>query len=193
MVRRRVGREEPGDVDQDLGPPADPTAVARTILLSRLTGQARSRDELARALAAKNVPEDVAVGVLDRFEEVGLINDQAFAEAWVESRQSTRGLSRRALAVELHQKGIADDLIRDTVSAIDSDHERALARRIVDRKLASTRRLDGATRFRRLAASLARKGYPAGLCTAVVREALAAEGSDDGCRPDNDDGFGDTP
>jgi regulatory protein len=178
MARRRSAREEPEDADRDLGPPADPAAVARTILLAKLTGQARSREELARALDAKDVPADVARTVLDRFEEVGLVDDQAFAEAWVESRQASRGLSRRALAVELRRKGIADDLIQETVSAIDPERERAIARGIVDRKLAGTRRLDAATRFRRLASALARKGYPPGLCTAVVREALAAESDD---------------
>jgi regulatory protein len=178
MARRRSAREEPVDADRDLGPPADPAAVARTILLAKLTGQARSRDELARALDAKAVPVDVARTVLDRFEDVGLIDDQAFAEAWVESRQASRGLSRRALAVELRRKGIADELIQETVSAIDPDRERAIARGIVDRKLAGTRRLDEATRFRRLASALARKGYPPGLCTAVVREALADESID---------------
>jgi regulatory protein len=142
-----------------------------------LTGQARSRDELARTLDAKNVPLDAANAVLDRFTEVGLIDDQAFAQAWVEARQSTRGLSRRALTVELRKKGIADELIHETVSAIDTDQERALARGLVDRKLAGTRRLDRATRFRRLASMLARKGYPPGLCAAVVTEAIAAEQS----------------
>jgi regulatory protein len=175
MARRRKAREEPAGADNDLGPPADPEAVARTILLTKLAGQARSRDELARALDARDVPVEVATAVLDRFEEVGLVNDEAFAQAWVESRQSSRGLSRRALAVELRRKGIADDLVHGALCAIDPEEERARARSIVDRKLASTRRLDRSTRFRRLASALARKGYPAGLCAAVVRDALAAE------------------
>jgi regulatory protein len=179
MARRRRAREEPDGADRDLGPPADPEAVARTILLTKLTGQARSRDELARALDARDVPVEVSTAVLDRFEEVGLVDDEAFAQAWVHSRQSTRGLSRRALAVELRRKGIADDLVHDAVSAIDPDAERARARSIVDRKLASTRRLDRSTRFRRLASALARKGYPPGLCAAVVREALSAEACDE--------------
>src|SRR6478735_9656162 len=77
---------------------ADPEAVARKILLDQLTGQARSRKELADRLAAKNVPDDVAVRLLDRFEEVGLIDDDAFARSWIASRQPGRGLARRALA-----------------------------------------------------------------------------------------------
>ncbi len=173
MARRR-GRDEPAD-DRDLGPPADPESVARTILLDRLTGQARSRAELAKALDARNVPADVATTVLDRFEDVGLIDDQAFAAAWVESRQSTRGLSRRALAFELRRKGIDDEVIAESVDAIDPDRERAIARRLVDERLRSTRNLDRQSRYRRLTAALARKGYPPGLSAAVVREAIAAD------------------
>ena len=80
------------------GPPADPEAVARKILLDQLTGQARSRKELSDKLAAKNVPGDIATRLLDRFEEVGLIDDEAFARAWIASRQPGKGLARRALA-----------------------------------------------------------------------------------------------
>lgn len=196
MARRRRAREEPDDGERDLGPPADPESVARTILLAKLTGQARSRQELAGALGAKNVPAEVAASVLDRFEEVGLIDDQAFAERWVESRQSTRRLSRRALAFELRRKGIADDLIHDTVAAIDPDTERALARELVERRLSSTRGLDRRARFRRLASALARKGYPPGLCTAVVREALAADEvsrADDAAGDPGDDAYDTDP
>jgi regulatory protein len=175
MARRRAPREEPVDADRDLGPPADPSAVARTILLAKLSDQARSRDELSRALEAKAVPRDVANNVLDRFEAVGLVDDKAFAIAWVESRHATRGLSRRALALELRRKGVADDLIEEAVSSIAYGDEQMTARRLVDRKLASTRRLDRHTRFRRLASALARKGYPPGLCAAVVHDALADE------------------
>ncbi len=173
--RRGRGREEPTDDGREVGPPADPQSVARTILLTKLTGQARSRHELAQALQSKCVPDDVATSVLDRFEEVGLIDDSAFATAWVESRQSTRGLSRRALAFELRRKGIEPELIAETVEAIDPENERALARGLVDRKVRSTRGLDRQSRFRRLTAALARKGYPPGLSAAVVREAVAAD------------------
>ena len=88
------------------GPDADQEAVARKILLDQLTGQARSRSELAGKLAAKGVPDELAARLLDRFEEVGLVDDQAFARAWVQSRQPGKGLARRALAQELRRKGV---------------------------------------------------------------------------------------
>jgi len=171
--RRRAGRTEPDETLHDLGPPADPEAVARAIVLTKLTAQARSRHELADALAAKAVPADVAKQVLDRFTEVGLVDDVAFAEAWVRSRQTSRGLAGRALAHELRGKGVDEEVIRDSLGQIQPDDEREAARVLVTRKLRSTRGLDQATRARRLAGLLARKGYPAGLAMQVVREALA--------------------
>src|SRR5689334_25278851 len=97
----------------DLGPDADPESVARKILLDQLTGRARSRSDLAAKLAQRNVPEEIATRLLDRFEEVGLVDDAAFARGWVEQRQSGRGLARRALAQELRRKGIDDEVARD--------------------------------------------------------------------------------
>ncbi|MDQ3479941.1 MAG: recombination regulator RecX, partial [Actinomycetota bacterium] len=111
MSRRRE-QAEPTDHDRDLGLPADPESVARAIVLRKLTGQARSRHELEVALAAKDVPSEVAARVLDRFEEVGLVNDASYADAWVQSRRSSRGLARRALTQELRRKGVSDDIVR---------------------------------------------------------------------------------
>ena len=91
MPRRR--QREPEEHERDLGPVADPESVARTILLSKLTASAKSRRELADALAAKDVPDEMATRVLDRFEQVGLVDDAAFADTWVRSRQAGRGLS----------------------------------------------------------------------------------------------------
>lgn len=177
--RRRAGRPEPDDTRHDLGPAADPESVARTIVLTKLTAQARSRHELAEALAAKAVPDEVSNAVLDRFEELGLVDDSAFAEAWVESRQASRGLSRRMLRQELRRKGVDDEVIAESLDSVDPDAEVAAARRLVERKLSSTRNLDPAARLRRLTAMLARKGYPAGLALRVVREVIADDSADD--------------
>jgi regulatory protein len=116
--------------------------------------------------------------VLSRFEEVGLINDSAFADAWVESRHHGRGLARRALARELRTKGVDSALIDEAVGRLGAEQEEATARELVDRKLRSTRGLDRDKRLRRLAGMLARKGYSEGTALRVVRRALAEEGED---------------
>jgi regulatory protein len=164
-------------------PEADPEAVARKILLDQLTGQARSRKELADKLAAKNVPEEVATRLLDRFEEVGLVDDEAFARAWIASRGSAgsgsgRRLAKRALAQELHRKGVANEVAREALEEIDPADEEAAARSLVRGKLRSVERVDDVKATRRLVGMLARKGYGSGLAFAVVRDELAAAGRD---------------
>src|SRR5690349_16938109 len=145
-----------------LGPDADPESVGRKILLDQLTGQARTRSELAGKLAKKGVPDALATRLLDRFEEVGLVDDEAFARSWVQSRQPGKGLARRALAQALRRKGV-------DVEA---------ARTLVRRKLRTAARLERDVAVRRLTGMLARKGYPAGVCFRVVREELATLGHD---------------
>jgi regulatory protein len=159
-------------------PPADPVEQARAICLRLLTGTPRTRKQLADALRKRQIPDDAAEEVLSRFEEAGLINDSAFADAWVESRHHGRGLARRALARELRTKGVDATLIDEAVSQLDSEQEEATARELVARKLRSTRGLDRDKRLRRLAGMLARKGYPEGMALRVVRQALEEEGED---------------
>lgn len=167
----------------DSGPDADPESVARGIVLRKLTAAPRTRAQLAEDLARRNVPEDVATRVLDRFTEVGLIDDAAYAEAWVRSRQAGRGLARRALRDELRRKGVDDATIDDAVSEVSSDDERSGAETLVAKKLRSTHGLLYPTRVRRLVGMLARKGYPGGLAMAVVRDALAREAEEEADLP----------
>ena len=179
------GADEPVD-PVTAGPEADHEAVARKILLDQLTGQARSRAELATKLAKRRVPEEVAGRLLTRFEEVGLIDDAAFARAWVESRQPGKGLGRRALAQELRRKGIDDDVAREALEEIEPEDEEEAARTLVRRKLRSLSRVDRATATRRLTGMLARKGHSGEVAWRVVREELGASGfdaADDGDLP----------
>lgn len=170
--RRRFGREEPTGSAVDRGPDADPESVARTIVLTKLTTRARSRHELADALSQRQVPDDVAAKVLDRFGEVGLVDDAAFAKAWVEARLSSRGLSRRALAVELRRKGVDPDVVAGSVREIDEETEYAAARALVEKKLRSSRTTDPTAKWRQLVGMLARKGYSAALSMRVVADAV---------------------
>ncbi|WP_327326454.1 recombination regulator RecX [Streptomyces sp. NBC_01210] len=159
-------------------PPQDPAERARAICLRLLTGTPRTRKQLADALHKREIPSEVAEEVLSRFEDVGLINDAAFADAWVESRHHGRGLARRALARELRTKGVDSALIDEAVGQLDPEQEEETARELVARKLRSTRGLDRDRRLRRLAGMLARKGYPEGTALRVVKRALEEEGED---------------
>src|SRR5829696_9671914 len=185
--RRAIGRSSGTTVDDPLTPdvdpgPAedemgDPESVARGICLRALTGAPKTRQQLADLLATRGVPDDAAEAVLDRFVEVGLIDDAAFARAWVSSRQAGRGLARRALSAELRARGVAPEVAAEAVDEVDDDDERAAARRLVERRAGAMRRLDRVTATRRLMGMLARKGYSGGLAAAVVRDVLDSAGS----------------
>ena len=154
----------------------DPEARARQICLRLLTVEPRTRAELAQALRRSGVPAGAAEAVLSRFTDVGLIDDSAFARAWVESRHYSRGLSRRTLSAELRRHGIDTDEIREAVGALDPEQEVATARRLVEQKMASTRGQPPEARARRAAGLLARKGYPPGLAYRLIKETLEREG-----------------
>jgi regulatory protein len=155
----------------------DPEARARQICLRLLTAAPRTRAELGAALSRRGVPDDAAEAVLGRFTDVGLIDDAAFARAWVESRHYSRGLSRRSLSAELRRHGVEAEEIREAVSTLDPEQEAATARRLAEQKMAGTRGQPTEVRIRRAAGTLARKGYPPGLVFRLIKEVLEQEGS----------------
>ena len=161
-------RGTPPDAQGD----ADPERIARTILLRRLSAAPRTRSELRADLLRRGVPEDVADRVLDRFAEVGLIDDTAYAQLWVESRRRTRGSATALLRQELRSKGVSDDDAALALEGIDDDAERARAVRLVQVKLRSMDRLDPEVRARRLISLLMRRGYRQGTAVSVVTEVL---------------------
>jgi regulatory protein len=178
---RRRPRGRRGRGPEELDPDADPVAVARDVCLRLLTDRARTRQELAQALRRKGVPDDAAHTVLERFDEVGLIDDAAFAGQWVRSRHTHRGLARRAIAMELRRKGVSDEDAGEALAEVDTESEERRARELVDRKLRSLAigtAEQRAVAGRRLVGMLARKGYGAGIAYRVVKEALAERGAE---------------
>jgi len=179
----RKRSRKPRDVPEDAREPRepgegareapDPTEQAREICLRLLAVRPRTRSELAAALRRRRISEDVAASVLDRYDEVGMIDDAAFARAWVSSRHHGRGLARRALAGELRRKGVESELVHAALDEVDEDTEAATARELVDRRLRTVGSGAPEVVLRRLVGVLARRGYPPGLALRVVKEALA--------------------
>jgi regulatory protein len=166
-----------GEVGAKAQKPQDPEARARQICLRLLTAAPRTRAELAQAMRRCGVPAEAAEAVLVRFTDAGLIDDAAFARAWVESRHYSRGLSKRSLSAELRRHGVDSEEIREAVDALDPEQEVATARRLVEQKMASTRGRPPEARARQAAGMLARKGYPPGLAFRLIREAMQQEGT----------------
>jgi regulatory protein len=156
----------------DLTSEADPESVARAIALRQLTVAPRTRAQLADALSKRGVPDEVAEHVLDRFEEVDLIDDEEFARQWVQTRHAGRSLSRRALSHELRQRGVADETLREAVGVIADQDELEAAKGLVRRRLPSVAGDDPARRMRRLASMLARRGYGSSMAFRAIREVI---------------------
>ncbi|WP_424923448.1 regulatory protein RecX [Actinocrispum wychmicini] len=140
--------------------------------LHLLTAQPRTRAELKKALLRKAIPDEVAEQVLGRLDDVGLIDDKAFADMWVRSRHTYQGMGRRALSVELRRRGVDNETVAEAVAAVDSDAEEERARQLVRKRLPSMSSADQPTKIRRLVGMLARKGYTQGLAYRVVKDEL---------------------
>lgn len=150
---------------------------AHNVCLRLLTVRARTRAELARQLTKRGYPDDVSDRVLDRLVQVGLVDDADFAEQWVRSRQRNAGKGKRALAAELRNKGVDNEVITAALADIDAGAERVRAEELVRAKLRRERLDDGddIKVARRLVGMLARRGYHQTMALDVVNAELAAE------------------
>ena len=177
--------------------PADPeecAQIARAIALRRLAAAPRSVWEIEQALTDRGISVEVSGAVIERFLEVGLLDDEAFARAWVASRSGSRGLARARLRRELQAKGVDDGVIERAIAQVDDEAEFTRAMALAAQRM---RVLQG-SRFgvhdegdesveardramlrraglhRRLSAYLMRRGYPAATAMQVSRAVVEA-------------------
>nr|WP_275889578.1 regulatory protein RecX [Nakamurella flavida] len=135
---------------------------------------ARPRAGLKQSLTRKGIPDEVAETVLDRLTTVGLIDDEAYAAAFVRTKHRDRALGRAGLGQELRRKGVDPELVSAAVAEIDPTAERIRARALVDRRLAAAMAAGPLAARRRLAGLLARRGYAPAVAYEVVGQAVDA-------------------
>lgn len=152
-------------------------SAARRIALDALSRAARTRGQLETLLQRKGIEPEAAAAVLDRFEEVGLIDDRGYAESFVESRHRVRGQGGRALSMELRRRGVAGDVIADAVGGLDPEVEFETACRIAQSRYERMLAVPSEVKMRRLVGFLARKGYSGTIVTRVVRHVVEAADS----------------
>lgn len=142
---------------------AEEQAYQRALRL--LARRPRAERELRDYFQRRKVPPQVQNAVIDRLRENDLVDDLAFAEAWVENRRSFRPRSALALRVELRQKGVASEIIENVLE--DHDEDRA----------AYAAALKGARRWKdseweifrhRMRAYLARRGFDYSTASSMV-------------------------
>ena len=132
-----------------------------------LSYRARSESEIRSNLHKHEFPEAVIEATLDRLRQDGFANDVQFAQAWVENRNTFRPRGRRALALELRQKGIGDDVIQSALEGID---EEQLATDAARQKAGKLQTREWNLFRKKLSGFLARRGFSYSIINPIVMQ-----------------------
>lgn len=148
-----------------------------------LESRPRSIGEVRRRLDGSGYRTDLVEGAIARLTDLGVLDDEAFARAWIESRDRARPRGERALRAELRQKGIdpatVDAVLEDreaTAGAGDpsraADADDAAAERLLARHAAALARIvDPRARRQRAYALIARNGFSPDIAGRLAAEA----------------------
>jgi regulatory protein len=135
----------------------DSLEVAYQKALHFLSYRPRSEAEILRKLVERGYSEEQVQAILERLRRAGLVGDDQFAQVWVDNRSTFRPRGRRLVALELRQKGVADETIEQALSQLpDEDTMAYQSAQRYARKLAG---LDWDTFRKRLTGYLGRKGF----------------------------------
>ncbi|RJP49668.1 MAG: RecX family transcriptional regulator [Anaerolineaceae bacterium] len=141
-----------------------------------LSYRIRSEKEIRQNLLKHEFSEEVIETTLEKLRASNLANDNEFARAWVENRSAFRPRSRRALTMELRQKGLDEETVQAAVSGVD---EQALAYESALKRANRLKGLEWGGFRKKLSEYLARRGFPysviAPVVTQVWNEARAEE------------------
>jgi len=144
---------------------------ARNVLLYQLARSAKSAHQLRQILEKREIDPEIAESVLQRFIEVGLIDDKLFAETIVNSRRKFKGASKSVIKRELVQKGVGAEVIETVTGEITSEDELATAIDLAVKRIERLANLEHDVRLRRLNGYLARKGYGSSIVIAACKAA----------------------
>ncbi len=159
--------------------PEEMESAVRERCLTLLASQPRTRAELERSLSRAGAPEDIVASVLDRLTKVGLVDDTAYAQAYVRTGVGVRRRGTRSLRAELRGRGVAPDVIDLAAAEVGEDDERATALALARRRAAGLARLAPEVRRRRLMGLLLRRGFSSAVIGDVLAEALADVAEDE--------------
>lgn len=143
---------------------ASETAYGR--VLNYLSYRPRSRAEVVTYLQKRDVSEGQIEAIVDRLEKAGLLDDEAFAQFWVENRERFRPRGLHALRYELRSKGLDNKVIEQALASVDAE---ASAHRAASKKARQLSHLDELVFKKKLVAYLARRGFDFGVAREVAQ------------------------
>jgi regulatory protein len=163
LADRRAERAEVDDLERVV------EAAARL-----LESRSRSEAEVRRRLTTAGYRPELVDRAVIRLVELGYLDDEAFARAWVESRDRARPRGEIALRRELRLKGIAqgtiEAVLEDRAESAEAGADEVAARRLLDRHARTLSRIaDPRVRRQRAYALLARNGFDPEICGRLSR------------------------
>lgn len=148
---------------------------AKNVLLHQLSRSMKTEHQLRQVLIKREIPEEIADAVILRFTEAQLIDDEAYAKAFVASRIACGGKSKAVMRRELRQKGVSDEISFTALADIDRDAEYELALGLAQKRLRALAQYDPEVRRRRLQGFLSRRGFDGDIVRRAMASALASE------------------
>ncbi|MEN9872707.1 MAG: hypothetical protein RL450_642 [Actinomycetota bacterium] len=148
---------------------------AKNVLLHQLSRSMKTEHQLRQVLIKREIPEEIADAVILRFTEAQLIDDEAYAKAFVASRIACGGKSKAVMRRELRQKGVSDEISFNALADIDRDAEYELALGLAQKRLRALAQYDPEVRRRRLQGFLSRRGFDGDIVRRAMASALASE------------------
>jgi regulatory protein len=146
--------------------------------LGLLAVRSRSRHELLQRLVGAGFDTLDVQDELARLEAVGLVDDERFAQEFVEHAVGRRLEGRRSVASSLVAKGIDRSTIDRTLDGVGTDDE-ARAVELAKLRAGRLRSVPPDAAYRRLVSFLARRGYDGGIARRAARLALALDGPEE--------------
>lgn len=165
------------DTSRSIAQEENAVRPVRSRALRLLDHRARSKQELRDRLLEAEFPQASVDTVIADLVENGLIDDRRFAEEWVRQRRTRRGKSRRVLREELRRKGVSDADCDHALADVSDDDEQQLARRVAEDRARRIRTVptdqkEKYAHLRRIAAALARRGFPAGTSQRIAHDVV---------------------
>lgn len=95
--------------------------------------QERSRLEVRRKMAALKMPPAEAERLLADLVEMNFVSDERFAESFIRGKMNIKRWGKVKMRIELHQRGIPDEIVRQKIDEIDDEQYFANLRYLVEK------------------------------------------------------------
>ncbi len=127
--------------------------------LGFLAARERTVREVERYLDEQQYGEIEVQQVVDRLQELGYLNDAAYAARFIETRLNTKPISRGKLQEQLLAHELPREIAADALKAVGDEHERQNALRVARKHAAQLQAYAPEEREQRLLRRLVSRGY----------------------------------